>query len=222
MELTKESLLEKTREAKKTQYPIDFIILNLGLKVDELRGKRVIDIGCGRDANLVRYLRGKGVEAEGIDVELREENKYIEQVKASRMRKRANRYDMAVSHNAHFKDGMLSDLYAVTILAGREAAKAQYERNEVELVRIIDQTIKALKPGCSFVIWPAPLQLLYQINGYLGNKGVSIGNEEIPSGRRYNSSDPNFGGIARLFGNEYIEVLNFENTHRTILTKGRN
>ena len=52
-------------------FPLDIQLCALGLHTDEsraaLRDKRVLDIGCGRDATLVRFLRAEGIDAEGID-----------------------------------------------------------------------------------------------------------------------------------------------------------
>ena len=50
--------------------PISLKIINLGFtpkEIKELKGKRVLDIGCGSKSSLVYWMRELEIEAEGID-----------------------------------------------------------------------------------------------------------------------------------------------------------
>ena len=55
-------------------------LLSLGLDqnmLESLRGERVLDLGCGKEAHLVHYLRELGIDAEGIDPALSQKNSFL-------------------------------------------------------------------------------------------------------------------------------------------------
>lgn len=62
--------------AKVVGYSPSFILDILGVEESDIKGK-VLDIGCRRDASVVKYLRGKNISAYGIDIEV-DENDFLE------------------------------------------------------------------------------------------------------------------------------------------------
>ena len=50
-------------------FPVPVQIENLGLEklLDKLKGKSILDIGCGDKQKLVYYLRSLGIDTDGID-----------------------------------------------------------------------------------------------------------------------------------------------------------
>lgn len=77
----------------------------LGLNKDtikQLRGANVLDVGCGRRATLVRYLRRNGINAEGIDPTLEIEGDYLIRRSVSptsRIPRPDNHYDVVLAHS---------------------------------------------------------------------------------------------------------------------------
>ncbi len=55
-------------ENRKTGYSPKFVLDILAVNDNEMNGK-VLDIGCGKDATVVKYLREKGIDAYGLDME---------------------------------------------------------------------------------------------------------------------------------------------------------
>ena len=60
-----------------TEYSPEFVLSILDVEKSELNGK-ILDIGCGKNGALVKYLRNQNVEAYGIDMEC-EDSEALEQ-----------------------------------------------------------------------------------------------------------------------------------------------
>ena len=58
----------------KTSYSPEFLLDILAVEEHELKGKS-LDIGCGKEANLVNYLTEKGMDAKGLDMECQDSDK---------------------------------------------------------------------------------------------------------------------------------------------------
>lgn len=59
-----------------SEYTPDMQLSVLELDINSIM-QPVLDIGCGYNANLVKYLRGKGIKAYGIDRVIKEEKEYL-------------------------------------------------------------------------------------------------------------------------------------------------
>ena len=64
-------------DKNKAEYSPELILKVLNIEKNELKGK-VLDIGCGKNGTLVKYLRNMNIEAYGIDIEC-EDNDILEQ-----------------------------------------------------------------------------------------------------------------------------------------------
>jgi hypothetical protein len=90
------------------QYSIERQVSRLGLDDNSLRafrGKRILDIGCGLDANLVEFLRTRGIEAEGIDPVVKADKPYLIRApiygliqNEGAIPRPDNHYDLVLSH----------------------------------------------------------------------------------------------------------------------------
>jgi len=131
----------------------------LGLEdedIEKLRGKKVLDVGCGREANLVRYLREKGIEAEGIDSKAPAGDWFIRQNvtneypwEGSIMRGN-NEYDLVISNCVNIlADTFSSHQVAVTVPLWREV-----EDTKKMARSILSEMIRVVKPGCKVLMSP--------------------------------------------------------------------
>ncbi len=162
-----------------SEYPHNFVLPNIGLDVPTFDG-RLLDIGCGKHAYLVRRLRTFGISAEGIDPELPEDTSFLMRQNASYIPRPDGYYDLAASHNAHFKDGLELNQAAAIRLVGQAQADFQYlTRCKEPMVRTIYEALRVLKRGKRFIIWPTPRYLLAELREELLNKGVQISEERI-------------------------------------------
>ena len=62
------------------QFPVKIQMHGLGLtpeRMEELKGKRILDPCCGKKGNLVEHLRDKGIIAEGMDPGLEVKSDYL-------------------------------------------------------------------------------------------------------------------------------------------------
>ncbi len=67
----------KDEDVKSSKYSPEFILDILDVKESELKGKS-LDIGCGKNGELVQYLASKGVDSYGLDMEC-EDSQRLEQ-----------------------------------------------------------------------------------------------------------------------------------------------
>ncbi len=186
-------------EGLTTQYPVDHIIGNLGLEVSLFDG-RLLDMGCGKEARLVRHLRKLGIPAEGIDPELNEQNRFLMRGYGYEIPRPDRHYKFIGSHIAVFRSGTdVSDDFLKS-LGGDLGHAIEYMR------RNLDEGLRVLASGGRFVIWPAARYLMREIGRDLESKGVTVQEEETPyahdeRGKRY----------AGTFVDEFF--------HRTVLVK---
>lgn len=64
----------KEESVSSSSYTPEFILKILDVKNEELKG-RALDVGCGKDGNLVNYLVSKGVDSYGIDMKCDDTNR---------------------------------------------------------------------------------------------------------------------------------------------------
>ncbi|HLD04087.1 MAG TPA: hypothetical protein VJG90_00045 [Candidatus Nanoarchaeia archaeon] len=50
-----------------TRFSPELQLDNLGIDLIRVKKAKILDVGCGRNADLVNFLRNQGIEAEGID-----------------------------------------------------------------------------------------------------------------------------------------------------------
>ena len=148
-----------------TPSPVELQIKTLGL-AESLSWTRVLDIGCGRDALLVRYLREeRGIDADGLDFRVPQTDYLIpftmpKGIKMARERipRPDNHYSLVVSH-------CMDDFYSSIYSPG---SKEEESRNELEeLVRenpsshilradfAILEALRVTQQGGKCIIYPA-------------------------------------------------------------------
>lgn len=92
-------------------YSPSFILNNiLGIEESDIKGK-VLDIGCGRDASVVKYLRSKNISAYGIDIDV-EDSDFLEKEDWLEKDFGEMEYDIILSNlsfTKHFLKNHLSD-----------------------------------------------------------------------------------------------------------------
>lgn len=94
------SNLDNEKENKSTYSP-EFILDILDVKKDEIKGN-ILDIGCGKEASLVKYLSDQGINAYGLDMEC-EDTKLTEQEDWLSKEYPESEYDLIVSNLAFSK-----------------------------------------------------------------------------------------------------------------------
>ena len=94
--------LEKdSDESKGNTYSPEFILDILDVNENNIKGK-VLDIGCGRDGSLVKYLVDRGIDAHGLDMEC-EDSELLEQEDWLVKDYPENAYDLIISNLAFSK-----------------------------------------------------------------------------------------------------------------------
>ncbi len=88
-------------EVKSSKYSPKFILDILNVKESELKGKS-LDIGCGKNGELVQYLASKGVDSYGLDMEC-EDSQRLEQEDWLIKEYPENTYDLITSNLAFTK-----------------------------------------------------------------------------------------------------------------------
>lgn len=91
----------KDEEVKSSKYSPEFILDILDVKESELKGKS-LDIGCGKNGELVQYLANKGVDSYGLDMEC-EDSQRLEQEDWLIKEYPENTYDLITSNLAFTK-----------------------------------------------------------------------------------------------------------------------
>ncbi len=100
----------KEDSGEKSNYSPEFILKVLNVNLDDIDGK-VLDIGCGKKGELVRYLREKGIQAYGIDMDCEDSN-ILEQEDWLQKEYPENTYDLITSNLAftkHFNEANLEE-----------------------------------------------------------------------------------------------------------------
>lgn len=96
---------KEENETKYSKYSSEFILEILDVKEEELKGKS-LDIGCGKNGELVKFLAKKGMDSYGIDMECEESDK-LEQEDWLIKEYPENTYDLITSNltfTKHFNE----------------------------------------------------------------------------------------------------------------------
>lgn len=96
---------KEDNETASSKYSPEFILEILDVKEEELKGKS-LDIGCGKNGELVNYLAQKGVDSYGLDMECEESDK-LEQEDWLIKEYPENTYDLITSNltfTKHFNE----------------------------------------------------------------------------------------------------------------------
>ncbi len=88
-------------EHEKRDYTPSFLLEILGIPEKELKGK-ILELGCGKEGKLVKYLRSKNLEAYGLDMEV-DENEFLEEEDWLQKDFPLEEYDVIFSHLAFSK-----------------------------------------------------------------------------------------------------------------------
>jgi|GEM_PF-5731071 len=181
-------------EARYNEYSILELLFDLGIRPlspdGTLRGALdgpVLDIGCGRHANLVEHLNGSGLKAEGVDPDVLDElagRDYLMKQKAEKIPRSDGYYGTALSHMSLYQGGML---FAGFMWPEKrdgdfvEAYKEFYrEHVKPELMATLKETKRVLRPGGKFIIHPIPLLWLMDVDSELKSQGYSFIVEDVP------------------------------------------
>lgn len=173
------------------QYPLDVVLDNLALDIPAMNGSRVLDLGCGATANLVRYLREKGVDAEGLDSEF-DDNvvhghrkiPYLMRAEASAIPRPDEHYSAVISHYAAFIPGTVryASKFAREIerripLKERTTDVQEFQAQE----RILQEALRVLNEGGKLIITPLPDYLLRQSRSFLKQQGIARDVQRVQS-----------------------------------------
>lgn len=120
-------------------YSPSFILNIVGVKESDIKGK-VLDIGCGKDASVVKYLRSKNISAYGIDIDV-EDSDFLEKEDWLEKDFGEMEYDIILSNlsfTKHFLKNHLSD-----------------EGEYVEYAKAFMRILNSLKIGGKFYYVPS-------------------------------------------------------------------
>jgi SAM-dependent methyltransferase len=152
------------------EYPYDWQIKMLGLdekRLNQLKGGNILDIGCGREANLVYHLRRRGVNAEGIDSRapsgdgfLRQHITNVYPGEGSIMRGNeeydavfANSMD-ALTHAFSDQEEASRKVISMNGVVGLLRFEAQLKKTKNYAPAVILEILRVLKPGGYFISSP--------------------------------------------------------------------
>lgn len=147
----------------------------------------VLDIGCGRHANLVEHLRGSGLRAEGIDPEVLDEltdREYLMKQKAENIPRPDNYYGTAVTHMSLYQGGMLFPGFTWHEKKDGDSVEAykDFYREAIkpELMAVLEETRRILRPGGEFIIQPLPAIWIMDVGDGLKEQGYRFCVEDVP------------------------------------------
>ena len=142
-------------------FPLIFQRESLGLEdsiVEELKGKRVLDIGCGSEARLVRYLRQNCVDAEGID-QFSSSDPYIlnQIIFPTPIPRESGTYDLVVAHSLDIFDSGLTKYGQIQKRVERAAGIVSLNLEDpVKSARfVLCESLRVLKTGGRLITRPA-------------------------------------------------------------------
>jgi SAM-dependent methyltransferase len=157
-------------------FPVPVQIENLGLEklLDKLKGKRILDIGCGDKQKLVYYLRSLGIDTDGIDSGIKAVAPFLmPQIinSSNTIPKPNNHYDLVIAHS-------VSPLrIGFTTLRYKEKFDFSIEEAQEEAVAIIYEAMRVLNRGGRFIVWPS-LDLVEEAAALLSD--YEIKHENLP------------------------------------------
>lgn len=147
-----------------------------------------MDIGCGKNAYLVRYLRSKGIEAEGIDPTIIDYEKFlISRVVGlpSSIPRENHSYDLVVTNsNPIFYLGLSSyrDLERKIAEENHEdpsEVNGRINRALVDSHLVILEAMRVLKRNGKFIIWP-DADMIGDLGNLLEREGYKSEREKLP------------------------------------------
>ncbi len=174
--------------------PIELQLDVLGLEgkvLDKLKKTkaRVLDIGCGENFELVRFLRKMGINAEGLDPRIKENSEYLMGVGLPKMLKESkkimprsnNYYDMIVSH---CMDHFYNRIYAPGDEPENspESFKKKYGILIPKLTRsdfAVLEAVRVLKKKSDMVIFPG-LTFIHNLQKTLEEEKCSLEQQPLP------------------------------------------
>jgi len=160
-----------------TEYPVWFIMENLGLDPC-FRGK-LLDVGCGRNGNLVEYLRELEIEADGVDTQVRRSAPYLMREDARRMSREDDYYDLAVTHAGPLRVGAYFGLDRNRFF--KYISEICYGNAREYLFAVMEEVSRVLKPGGKFIVFPEPRHL-FNCDKDMVEKHFHIGVQNVVGG----------------------------------------
>ena len=178
--------------------PIGFASLELQLEVlglnesflEKLKQNksRVLDIGCGETFELVKYLRLREINAEGLDPRIKEENEYLismglpksSKEMGKKIPKPDNYYNLIFSH-------CMDHFYNLIDIPGSEKDKQRrkfektLEKTPGQLLRsdlAILEAVRILKLGAEVIIYPG-MHFISNMQNTLEEKGCSYEQQSL-------------------------------------------
>jgi len=197
------------------QYPVEEQLQNLGLDTNSLSGKRVLDIGCGKSARLVRYLREYVIEAEGIDDEIWGDTYTINR-DWRKIPREDGVYDVVVSHMAL---SILGSALRVDDAAGKitKNQRKHIQRWAEDLfLEGIREALRVMKPDGSFVYFPASFgSLRRKALDIVTSAGYCMEEEQVPISRAEYFVHP----LTSRVEPQTLQTARVEYAHRTAVRK---
>lgn len=186
--------LHRGLDAIYNEYDVLEILFDLGIVPKRpdgtLRGSLddpVLDIGCGRHANLVEHLNGSGLRAEGIDPELLgglANRKYLMKQKAENIPRENGHYGTAISHMSIYQGGMLFPAFTWPEKKDGDPVEAykDFYRESIkpELMATLEEVKRVLRPGGKFIIQPLPAIWIMDVDNELKERGYRFAVQDVP------------------------------------------
>jgi hypothetical protein len=218
-----DNMVNQENETVEYQFPLGNLLFFLGLekKLIELKGKKVLDVGCGADARLVYFLRSVGVNAGGIDPCVTDKKPFLIRRRISRLAQDSRNiprpdgfYDLVVSHSVPPLMVALTsnaEKYLIEVMEKNskdfEKAFARVENSAIEATTIVVEAMRVLKGEGRYICYPG-LDKIHEVMGQLTSP-YNIINEPVMDGVIIDK-DENVYGFPQFSRNRL---------YRTIITK---
>lgn len=181
-------------DARYNEYNLLEILLDLGIVPKSPDGTLigslddpVLDVGCGRHANLVEHLNGSGLRAEGVDPEILEElasRDYLMKQKAKDIPRPDGHYGTAVTHMSLYQGGMMFPGFTSHEKKNGDPIEAytEFYRETIkpELMATLEETRRVLRPGGKFIIHPLPAIWIMDVRDELKEQGYRFAVQDVP------------------------------------------
>ena len=202
-------------------FPVELQLSCLGLSIEELqrlRGKRVLDIGCGK-GELVYFLNDVGIDAEGIDSRAPEDRVFIRQkvtgiapMPGSIPRDNSS-YDLVIAHSNPILEYAFTS-YKDIIRAGKARGVGFGSDVDVDLREasvngtfFMLEALRVMTPRGRFVCYPG-LNKLEETLGYTLNREGFV-YEHKPVGV--------YGDFWKAHEKDFQEAFGFENNNTSFM-----